>query len=324
MIDNNLNVKILGDDADPSLTIEVNNDDVEVLLAEYEKNKTVEGFNTLVNKLHRCRVLVPSNISEKKELIPGLIKSPDGRSFLPVFTSKKQIPEGIKAMVFANVPFVAVLSMAVGVKPISEGIVINPFSQRVIFTNDAVQLILNVDAQEEAKAKQAQQPQQPEQPQMMKLTPQEYVVYERRNFETRFLPKRFFEEGQAFIERLTGEKAAFIDALFEEAYQQKRMYPYLEEEFQVMVMDISDELVVVRVDMPNRDFFDGAALSVFFGWNPKTSGCRYVTIEKQGRGRALCEMTTGWEHINYGEAPAEGAELQQIIELLSAEGKDTV
>lgn len=323
MADNNWNVKMLGEDADPNLTIEVNNDEAEALLAEYEKKKTVEGFNTLVNKLHQCRVLVPSNITDKKELVPGLIKSPDGRSFLPIFTSKKQIPEGIKAMVIANVPFVAVLSMAVGVKEISEGIVINPFSHRAILTNDAVQLILNVDAQEETKARQAQQPQQ-QQPQTLKLTPQEYVVYERRNFETRFLPKRFFEEGQAFIERLTGEKAAFIDALFEESYQQKRMYPYLEEEFQVMVMDISDELVVVRVDMPNRDFFDGAALSVFFGWNPKTSKCRYVTIEKQGRGRALCEMTTGWEHINYGEAPAEGAELQRVIELLSTEGKDTV
>ena len=44
-----------------------------------------------------------------------------------------------------------------------------------------------------------------------------------------------------------------MDQFFEECYQQKRMYPYLPEDFSVMVMDLSDSLLIVRVDLPVRD-----------------------------------------------------------------------
>ena len=49
-----------------------------------------------------------------------------------------------------------------------------------------------------------------------------------------------FEGGKEFMDRLADEKEKLIDELYEEAYQQKRMYPYMEEDFSVMSMQISD------------------------------------------------------------------------------------
>ena len=53
-------------------------------------------------------------------------------------------------------------------------------------------------------------------------------------------------------------------------YQQKRMYPYLPEDFSVMVMDLSDSLLIVRVDLPVRDMGVPSCFRVYFAWNDET------------------------------------------------------
>ena len=49
------------------------------------------------------------------------------------------------------------------------------------------------------------------------------------------LPTKMFEGGKEFMDRLADEKEKLIDELYEEAYQQKRMYPYMEEDFSCYV-----------------------------------------------------------------------------------------
>jgi HD-GYP domain-containing protein (c-di-GMP phosphodiesterase class II) len=150
----------------------------------------------------------------------------------------------------------------------------------------------------------------------LKLTPQQYVVFERKQYEFRFLPKKLFEEGKTFIEELSSKKEEYIDALYEESYQQKRMYPYLTEDFSVLAIQISGTTQMIRVDMPARDLEDGACRRVFIAWNQETETGRYFTIEKAGNGSVLAEVTSDWRHKNLGEAPVEGAELQRILELV--------
>ena len=59
----------------------------------------------------------------------------------------------------------------------------------------------------------------------MQLTPEQYVLFERKQFEFGFLPRRLFENGKEMMEQLCEKKEEYIDQLFEESYQQKRMYP---------------------------------------------------------------------------------------------------
>jgi HD-GYP domain-containing protein (c-di-GMP phosphodiesterase class II) len=216
-----------------------------------------------------------------------------------------------------NMPYVAVNKMTVGPSIKVDGIAINPFSNNLILKKELLQRIDEVD-QQRAEAMKNGQAAAGAQPQVreLKLTPQQYVVFERKQYEFRFLPKKLFEEGKTFIEELSSKKEEYIDALYEESYQQKRMYPYLTEDFSVLAIQISGTTQMIRVDMPARDLEDGACRRVFIAWNQETETGRYFTIEKAGNGSVLAEVTSDWRHKNLGEAPVEGAELQRILELV--------
>jgi hypothetical protein len=155
------------------------------------------------------------------------------------------------------------------------------------------------------------------------MTQKEYVAFERKQFETRFLPKKFFEEGSAFVEALCEKKETYLDSLYEESYQQKRLYPYLPEEFSVMAMDISEELLIIRADMPNRDMESGSCIRIYLVWNPANRTGRYFTIEKGTDGSLLGEINGQLGHTAWGGAPVEGAEISRLIELLDNEKKQT-
>jgi hypothetical protein len=316
---------------DPNLTLEVNNDRLENLLVRYSSEKNAENLNILISHLHACRVLMPANMNDKKQPIPCFIKNNSGNVFLPLYTSKKQIPQTPKSPVILNIPYVAVNKMAAGSEMKVDGIAINPFSNNLILKKELLQHIDEVDKQRAEAQKNAAgtvpgngaaQPvpagTQTVQPKVkeIKLSPQQYVVFERKQYEFRFLPKKLFDEGKAFIEQLSSQKEDYIDALYEESYQQKRMYPYLTEDFSVLAINASEQIQLIRVDMPNRDLEDGACRRVFIAWDQESETGRYFTIEKAGKGSVLAEVTSDWRHLNLGEAPVEGGEFQRILDLI--------
>ena len=295
---------------DPSMTLDVKNEEAEAQIALYLKEKTGENLNHLIEILRTRRVLVPANLNENNQPLPCLMKSPESGMFLPIYTSKEQIPEEPKSAAIVNMPFLAVNHMVHGQGEKVEGIAINPFSQNLIFKRALVEKIEEV----EKMRKEAPQPKS------MKLTPEQYLLFERKQFEFGFLPKRFFEQGKQMMDDLCEKKEEYVDQFFEECYQQKRMYPYLPEEFSVMVMNISQELLIVRVDLPPRDMGVPSCFRVYFAWNDVEQSGRYFTIERtQDAGRHLLgEFQKDWKHVDYGQAPAEGAELQKIIDICTS------
>lgn len=302
-------MKPIDPNTDPNMTIDVKNEELESLMVRYASEKNAECLNALVNHLHNCRVLVPANLNDKKQPIPCFIRNADGKLFMPLYTSKTQIPKEPKSPAILNVPYPAVNQMAANPDMKVEGIVINPFSNNLVFKMELVKKIDEVDKKRAAAPKMK----------AIKMSAKEYAVFERKQFELRFLPKKFFDEGKTFMEELCSRKEEYIDSMFEESYQQKRMYPYLVEDFSVMVMNISEELQIVRLDMPNRDLEDTACRRIFFVWNQTEEKGRYITIEKAGKGSVLAEVTSDWKHVNLGEAPVEGAELQRVIDLIEDE-----
>lgn len=293
---------------DPNMTLEVKNPEVEELMKRYAEEKTAEHLNQLIERLRVSRMLVPAKLNDKKQPLPCLIKSPTGEMYLPIYTSKLQIPKEPKSEAIINMPYLALNKLAARPESKASGIVINPFSDNLLFKAPLVQKIEEVEAVR-AKAPKTK---------TMQLTPEQYVLFERKQFEFGFLPKRFFEQGMTMLEELCEKKEAYIDALFEESYQQKRMYPYLPEDFSVMVMNISEELLLVRVDFPNRDMGVPSCWRVYMSWNRDANKGRYFTIEKtKEKGVSLLgEIGRDWKHVDHGQSPVEGAELQRVLDLI--------
>lgn len=299
---------------DPNLTLDVKNEKLEELVKQYMDEKNADNLNALIEELRKCRLLVPANINEEKKPVPCMLNSKDKGMYFPVYTALKQIPQSPRSEAIINMPYLAVNEMTAQQQENLGGVAINPFTDNLIFKMPLVLRIQEVEKKRRELAKQGGEPKK----KTLQLTPEQYLQFERRQFEFGFLPKRFFEQGQAFMDELCEKKEEYIDQLFEEAYQEKRRYPYLPEDFSVMVMNISEDLLIVRVDLPAQDMAAPSCLRIYLAWNEVAGSGRYLTIEtvKDSKERKLGELTLDWKKVDHGVAPVEGAELQYVIDLL--------
>lgn len=299
---------------DPNLTLDVKNEKLEELVKQYMDEKNADNLNALIEELRKCRLLVPANINEEKKPVPCMLNSKDKGMYFPVYTALKQIPQSPRSEAIINMPYLAVNEMTAQQQENLGGVAINPFTDNLIFKMPLVLRIQEVEKKRRELAKQGGEPKK----KTLQLTPEQYLQFERRQFEFGFLPKRFFEQGQAFMDELCEKKEEYIDQLFEEAYQEKRRYPYLPEDFSVMVMNIAEDLLIVRVDLPAQDMAAPSCLRIYLAWNEVAGSGRYLTIEtvKDAKERKLGELTLDWKKVDHGVAPVEGAELQYVIDLL--------
>lgn len=299
---------------DPNLTLDVKNEKLEELVKQYTDEKNADNLNALIEELRKCRLLVPANINEEKKPVPCMLNSKDKGLYFPVYTALKQIPQSPRSEAIINMPYLAVNEMTAQQQENLGGVAINPFTDNLIFKMPLVLRIQEVEKKRRELAKQGGEPKK----KTLQLTPEQYLQFERRQFEFGFLPKRFFEQGQAFMDELCEKKEEYIDQLFEEAYQEKRRYPYLPEDFSVMVMNIAEDLLIVRVDLPAQDMAAPSCLRIYLAWNEVAGSGRYLTIEtvKDSKERKLGELTLDWKKVDHGVAPVEGAELQYVIDLL--------
>ena len=299
---------------DPNLTLDVKNEKLEELVKQYTDEKNADNLNALIEELRKCRLLVPANINEEKKPVPCMLNSKEKGMYFPVYTALKQIPQSPRSEAIINMPYLAVNEMTAQQQENLGGVAINPFTDNLIFKMPLVLRIQEVEKKRRELAKQGGEPKK----KTLQLTPEQYLQFERRQFEFGFLPKRFFERGQAFMDELCEKKEEYIDQLFEEAYQEKRRYPYLPEDFSVMVMNIAEDLLIVRVDLPAQDMAVPSCLRIYLAWNEVAGSGRYLTIEtvKDSKERKLGELTLDWKKVDHGVAPVEGAELQYVIDLL--------
>lgn len=105
----------------------------------YLKEKTGENLNALIELMRTRRVLVPANLNDEKKPVPCLINSPKNGMFLPIYTSKKEIPESPRSEAVINMPFLATNNMVFQQDEKVSGIVINPFTQNLIFKRALVE-----------------------------------------------------------------------------------------------------------------------------------------------------------------------------------------
>ncbi len=294
-----------------NMTIYVNNDELEKLVSEHIRNNNADSLNKLLNHLVTCRVLIPATPGkDRSKPMPCLLQTGSGEKLLPVFTSLKQTQNAPKSQGIINMPFVGANDMAAKSDGKITGIAINPFSENLIFKTELVQKIAEV---EEMKKKGIKQ---------VKMTGAQYAVFERIQYEKRFLPKKLFEGGKEFMQHLDERKETYLDVLFEQSYQQKRMYPYLEEDFSVMMMNISEDLTIARIEFPNKDLSAGVSLRAFLAWNDKKKEARYFTINmgKEPGTRLFAEVTKDLNVISLGAAPIDGTELQRVVDLIEGAG----
>jgi hypothetical protein len=296
----------------------VQNKELEAKVETYLADRTPENLNALVNYIRTCKVLIPANVDEEKRPQPCLLTHQERGVFLPVYTCQEQIPREPRSAGVLTMPFLSANKLVAQQPEHITGIVINPFSHNLVFKRALVDRIEELEEQRRKKGGTKK----------VRMSPEQYRMFEHSQFSFGHFSKTFFAHSREVINGLSEKKEAYVDQLFEAGYQQPRMYPYLEEDFSVMVMNITNDLRIIRVDLPEKDLGMPSCRRIYLSWNEQMERGRYLTIERTGDEEVdmLGEITSEGKHIEHGEAPAEGAQLQCIIDLLLEQGarrKDT-
>lgn len=297
---------------DAKTTMEITNDKLEEAIKEYAADRTPDNLNVVLNLLRPTKLLVPAMLQAPNQPIPCFLKNSNGDQFLAVYTSKEQMPQEPKSQAILSMPFPACNDLVVKKELNLLGMAINPFSDNLILKKELVEKLHEAD-QKAAQMKQ------------VKMTPEQFQVFVKRQVEFGVLPKRLFTEKEAFVDRLCEEKEAFINEIFAEAYKEPKLNPFTEDDYSVMALNIAEDLTLVRVDFPEKGIVTPLCYRVYITFDPTTKTAGYYTIEKteEKNVRLLGGFGEDGKHISYGNAPVEGAELQEIMNLARKPGEIT-
>lgn len=289
---------------DNKVTMEITNDKLEAAIKEYNLERTQEKLALVLNLMRPTKLLAPAMLKGEGQPEVCFLRNDKGDQFLAVFTSKEQIPAEPKAQAILSVPFPVCNAMVANDANNLLGMVINPFTDNLILSKDLVKRL------HEADKKMGQ-------PQQIKLTPEQFQIFVKKQVEFGVLPKRLFTEKEAFVNKLFEEKEAFINQIFAEVYKEPKLNPFTEADYGVMALNIAEDLKLVRVDFPNQGIVAPLCYRVYITFDPITKKAGYYTIEKmaEGNDRLLGGFGEDGKHISYGVAPIEGTEMDRIVDL---------
>ncbi|MCU6760980.1 Uncharacterised protein [uncultured Roseburia sp.] len=322
--------------------LELDNQKLEEAMKVYMEAKTPESLVDFIKALKDAKFLVPVDFPKKidpavmekmknKErlkpeelprMMPVLVVNKDGVRFAPAFTAKEHLPENHKYNVIMTVDFVAVLQVANAKDTNTRGILINPGSTKLILNPKLLTLMEKVvkgmsveDALKEAGAAESGEKKE------IRMTPEQFHVFIRRNVEVGLLPKLAFQEKGKFMERISKDRELAVMNIYKSLYKDQAPFPYTEDDFDIMDLEISDTLSVTAIGLPEKNLAPGICQSVYLVWNPQTDEVQYYTIEKtkDADDNKLGCVTLEGKYEIIGDAPAHGSELYGIIEMLEAQ-----
>ena len=286
---------------DEKVTMEITNDRLEEAIKEYAAERTKENLSTVLNLLRPTKLFVPAMLKAPDQPMPCFIKNNSGEQFFVAYTSKMQIHA---SQALLSMPFPACNNIVVKPELKLNGMVINPFSDNLVLKIELIQKLHEADQ----KVPQMKQ---------VKMTPQQFNVFVKKQVEFGVMPKRLFAETDTFVERLCGEREAFVNEIFAETYKEAKLNPYTEADYSVMALDIAEDLTLIRVDLPEKGMIPTLCYRVYITVNPQTKKAGYYTIEmtKEKDVHMLAQILPSGKREEIGEAPVEGAELQKIMDL---------
>lgn len=289
---------------DEKVTMEITNDRLEEAIKEYAAERTKENLSTVLNLLRPTKLFVPAMLKAPDQPMPCFIKNNSGEQFFVAYTSKEQIPAEPKSQALLSMPFPACNNIVVKPELKLNGMVINPFSDNLVLKIELIQKLHEADQ----KVPQMKQ---------VKMTPQQFNVFVKKQVEFGVMPKRLFAETETFVERLCEEREAFVNEIFAETYKEAKLNPYTEADYSVMALDIAEDLTLIRVDLPEKGMIPTLCYRVYITVNPQTKKAGYYTIEmtKEKDVHMLAQVLPSGKREEIGEAPVEGAELQKIMDL---------
>lgn len=325
--------KLLNEEA-----LNINGKPLEAAMEAYIKDKSQENLKAFMEALKVAQFLVPVEFpkkidpeiiekmkkkeplrpEERPRMVPVLLTNKQGDRLAPAFTSKEQLPEKITFTAILPVKFGDVLRVAQAPDVNAKGILVNPGTTKLIINPSLLKMMEKVVQGESVEKQISEHQNAAGGKKEIKMTPEQFHLFIRRNMEVGVIPKRAFQEKAKFMDELSDKREQMILDIYKSAYKAPVPFPYEEKDFDVMVLDISDTVSVASIGLPAKNLAPGIASSVYVVYNPQADEVKYFTIEKtkEEEQSKLGQVMEDGSYTVLGDAPAAGCEISGILDLL--------
>lgn len=299
----------------------IDNSQLEAVVETFAKDRTKENFVKIMEQLEKAVLYVPAMMPENLDqetkdsiregrgtklpkdakVLPCLLKKESGEQALPVFSSLKQVPADKKSPAILALPFFNCVAMAMANKTQVQAIVLNPFTQNVTLPPQILEI-----AQKRGQAVQTK---------TVKVTEKQFhqLAYGRVTYE--LLPAFLFEKRKEGLEQLQKEEGKFLASLYTSIYPKEIRMPYDGEDFSLMTLNVTEDMQITRIDMPEANLGKGLCCRIYVVWKREAEELSYYTIEQAENGNMIGRILPDKKHERVEAAPDNGAEIETIMKL---------
>lgn len=302
---------------------EIDNSALEAASEEFINDRTKENFVKLMEQLEKAVIYMPAmkpenlddesvkNAKEGKrvklpdnaKITPCLLKKNTGEQMLPIFSTGKHIvKEGMSPAVL-TVPFFTCVSMVMANSDKVDAVVLNPFTQNITIPKPILEV-----AHKRSRA---------ERQESVKITEGLFHQLAHIRISYELLPVFLYEKQKEGLEQMQKESGKFLRSLYTSIYPEEIRVPYAEDDFSVMTLNVTENLQITRIDMPEKNMAKGLCSRIYAVWKRDTEELEYYTIESAENGNEIGRVYADRSHEVIGQAPDNGAEIETIMSLAS-------
>ena len=319
---------------------------VEAAMKAYMEDKKTENMAAFIQALTTSRFLVPVEFPKKMgeelmeklkkgekvtpqelpRMVPILMTNKNGDHFAPAFTSKEQLPKDHKFMAIMPVSFKEVLRVAQVKEYKIKGILMNPNTTNLILGGKMMEMLDQVFKGESIQEVLDKSGYGKVQKQKITMTVEQFHSFARKNVELGVIPRLAFQDKKKFLDTLDAKKNAFLCELYKGMYKANVAFPYTEKDFDIMALEIREDLTIVSLGLPSEHLTEGGASSAYLVWNPQTEEMQYYVIDHiKGKETAnLGQVTPDGKYSVISDAPSPGSEMFAIIEMLDKREEEQI
>lgn len=304
----------------------LDNTKLEVAVEEFAQNRQKEYYAKVMEILEKSVVLIPAmqpqglseelqkqmkegkpvQLPKEAKVLPCLLRKESGEQILPLFTSASQIPQDKKSPALLAMPFQTCLSMVMASKGQVEIMVLNPFTHNMVLTKEILEV-----AKKRMEAVKQQKTVRVSEKQFQDLVHNRVSLY--------LLPKYLFEHKEEGLKQLQHEEGGFLMQFYKESYPENGKIPVAASpaDFSVMTLNVTEDMQITRVDLPDGTMKKGMCYRVYVVWLHKTQEVVYYTMEKTEQGNYIGQITSEGKHEQIEQAPDNGAEIEAVMNLVT-------
>jgi len=302
------------------------------LVEKFVKTKDNQDFAAMMDMMEKSMVFVPAlppeNISSadlaaikmgkrvpvdpKNQPRVCFLKNKDGNNIFPIFTSKGQVPKENEPKILLNMPFSTVIGLVVSNPNQVKEIVVNPFSMGVVLNEKLIEI-----ADRRFKAIAAAKNADPNGAKTVQVTEKQFHTIVHTNVARQGLWNKFMKTPKDAISELRLKKEQMVIDAYKKEYNQGITCPYSVDDVAVMMLQIEENLLIARIDMPEENMVVGGASRVYITCEDEDK-VRYFIIERGSKDipSNLAEVDADGNYEVIGPAPDNGAEIETIMSII--------